>query len=75
MPFEKCGHRPLCSCRDGPTKKPGAKAGFSSKHRTRATAYPAGMQGSGRRAREVMPAAIRALDRISAADVVAFIEA
>jgi hypothetical protein len=56
-------------------KKPGAKAGFSSKHRMRATAYPAGMRGSGRRAREVMPAAMRALDRISAADIVAFIEA
>lgn len=28
--------------------------------------YPAGMQGSGRRAREVMPAAMRALVRTSA---------
>jgi hypothetical protein len=46
---------------------------FVETHETRATAYPAAMQGSGRRAREVMPAAMRALDRASAAGVVAFI--
>jgi hypothetical protein len=47
---------------------------FVETHETRATAYPAGMRGSGRRAREVMPAAMRALDRVSAAGVVTFME-
>jgi hypothetical protein len=43
-------------------KKPGAGPGLLSwLHETRATAYPAGMRDSGRRAREVMPAAMRAL--------------
>ena len=35
---------------------------FVDAHETRATAYPARKKGSGRRAREVMPAAMRALD-------------
>jgi hypothetical protein len=43
-------------------KKPGAGAGFFvDSCEEFATAYPAGMQGSGRRAREVIPAAMRAL--------------
>jgi hypothetical protein len=48
---------------------------FVETHETRATAYPARMQGSGRRAREVMPAAMRALVRVSAAGVAVFIRA
>jgi hypothetical protein len=43
-------------------KKPGAMAGFVvDAHETRATAYPAEYPSSGRRARDVMPAAARAL--------------
>jgi U3 small nucleolar RNA-associated protein 14 len=42
---------------------------FVETHEERATAYPAWLQGSGRRAREVMPAAMRALVRVSAAGV------
>jgi hypothetical protein len=37
--------------------------------------YPAVMQGSGRRAREVMPAAMRALVRTSALETKKFIDA
>jgi hypothetical protein len=44
------------------TKKPGAKAGFIvDTHETRATAYPAECPYNGRRARDVIPAAARAL--------------
>jgi len=44
------------------TKKPGAAAGFFVDTREEcATAYPAESDISGRRAREVMPAAMRAL--------------
>ncbi|HEY6940608.1 hypothetical protein [Dokdonella sp.] len=44
------------------TKKPGAGAGFFvDSCEERATGYPAGWLGSGRRAREVIPAAMRAL--------------
>jgi hypothetical protein len=40
-------------------KKPGAEAGFFvDSCEEFATAYPAGMHGSGRRARDVMPAAM-----------------
>jgi len=46
---------------------------FVDTHEERATAYPAWLQRSGRRAREVMPAAMRALVRVSAAGVAAFI--
>jgi hypothetical protein len=43
-------------------KKPGVGPGLLVVwHETRATAYPAEIRGSGRRAREVMPAAMRAL--------------
>jgi len=46
------------------TKKPGAMAGFSSiRVQQRATAYPAECRFSGRRARDVMPDAMRALVR------------
>jgi hypothetical protein len=45
---------------------------FVDAHEKRATAYPAWLQGSGRRAREVMPAAMRALVRVSAVGVAAF---
>ena len=41
------------------TKKPSAGAGFS-KQAARSSGYPAKMWGSGRRARDVMPVAIRA---------------
>jgi hypothetical protein len=44
------------------TKKPGAWPGFIvDTHETRATAYPAECRYNGRRARDVMPAAARAL--------------
>jgi hypothetical protein len=46
---------------------------FVDTREKRATAYPARSEGSGRRAREVMPAAMRALVRVSAAEVAAFI--
>jgi hypothetical protein len=43
-------------------KKPGTQAGFVvDAHETRATAYPAECPYNGRRARDVMPAAARAL--------------
>jgi hypothetical protein len=44
-------------------KKPGAEAGFvvDAHVKTRATAYPAEYPYNGRRARDVMPAAARAL--------------
>jgi hypothetical protein len=43
-------------------KKPGAWPGFIvDTHETRATAYPAECRYNGRRARDVMPAAMRAL--------------
>jgi hypothetical protein len=43
-------------------KKPGARAGFVvDAPETRATAYPAEYPYNGRRARDVMPAAARAL--------------
>jgi hypothetical protein len=46
------------------TKKPGAWPGFLvDTNETRATAYPANGPMYGRRAREVIPAAIRALVR------------
>jgi hypothetical protein len=48
---------------------------FVETHEQRATAYPARIEGSGRRAREVMPAAMRALVRVWAAEVAAFIGA
>jgi len=48
---------------------------FVDTHQKRATAYPARMLRSGRRAREVMPAAMRALVRVSAAGVAAFMGA
>jgi hypothetical protein len=46
------------------SKKPGARPGFCG-HATKCPrdSYPAEMKGSGRRAREVMPAAMRALVR------------
>jgi len=45
-------------------KNPARWPGFSSiRMQQRATAYPAGCPSSGRRAREVMPAAMRALVR------------
>jgi hypothetical protein len=49
-------------------EKPGARPGFWVDATSKCTrdGYPAGMQGSGRRAREVMPAAMRALVRTSA---------
>ncbi|MHB1272605.1 MAG: hypothetical protein ACYCZD_07520 [Rhodanobacter sp.] len=44
------------------TKKPGSRAGFIvDTHEKRATAYPAECRYNGRRARDVMPAAARAL--------------
>src|SRR5580765_8219205 len=47
-------------------QKPGAGPGFIvESHENRATAYPAVLVVAGRRAREVMPAAMSALDRIS----------
>jgi hypothetical protein len=51
--------------RESETKKPGSLAGFFVvyPHEMRATAYPAECRTSGRRARDVMPAAIRALVR------------
>lgn len=42
-------------------KKPGAVPGGVDTRNTCATAYPVRMSGCGRRAREVMPAAIQAL--------------
>ncbi|BBD79854.1 hypothetical protein ALSL_1195 [Aerosticca soli] len=47
------------------TKEPGTRAGFFvvDIDETLATAYPAECRSSGRRAREVMPAAMRALVR------------
>jgi hypothetical protein len=46
------------------TKKPGTWPGFIVEtHETRATAYPAECRYNGRRARDVIPAAIRALVR------------
>jgi len=47
---------------------------FVDTHETRATAYPARIKRSGRRAREVMPAAMRALDWFACGKVAAFIE-
>ena len=47
---------------------------FVDTHETRATAYPARIKHSGRRAREVMPAAMRALDWVACGKVVVFIE-
>ena len=47
-------------------QKPGAGPGlFVESQKQCATAYPAGWDVVGRRAREVMPAAMSALDRIS----------
>jgi len=46
---------------------------FVETHETRATAYPARIQRSGRRAREVMPAAMRALDWFACGRAAAFI--
>jgi len=47
---------------------------FVETHETSATAYPARKQGSGRRAREVMPAAMRALVRFAGERLRLFIE-
>ncbi len=48
--------------REPSNKKPGTQAGFIvESHVTRATAYPAECRYNGRRARDVMPAAARAL--------------
>jgi hypothetical protein len=58
--------------RNGKTRREGRV--FVETHEQRATAYPARIRGSGRRAREVMPAAMRALVRVSAAEVAVFIE-
>jgi hypothetical protein len=46
-------------------QKPGARPGLENMRETRC-GYPAGIEVVGRRAREVMPAAIRALVRIEA---------
>jgi hypothetical protein len=46
---------------DPKRKNPAQGRVFVDSCEERATAYPAGLQGSGRRAREVMPAAMRAL--------------
>jgi hypothetical protein len=48
------------------TKKPGLRPGLREKQKY-AENYPAGIDASGRRARDVMPAAIRALVKISVA--------
>jgi hypothetical protein len=48
---------------------------FVDAHETRATAYPARKMDSGRRAREVMPAAMRALDWFACGKVALFIRA
>jgi hypothetical protein len=54
------------SNRKAEKQKPGAGPGFIvESHEKRATAYPAEVVVVGRRAREVMPAAMSALDRIS----------
>src|SRR5690606_3061298 len=60
----KTGHPWPVSCRQlkqKPTKKPGVGRVFVKQRKKRATAYPAEISGPGRRAREVMPAAMRAL--------------
>ncbi|HJT97002.1 MAG TPA: hypothetical protein VJ696_01690 [Rhodanobacteraceae bacterium] len=46
---------------------------FVEMRETRATAYPARISSSGRRAREVMPAAMRALERFAGERAAAFI--
>ncbi|HET9034166.1 MAG TPA: hypothetical protein VFN25_14830 [Dokdonella sp.] len=61
------GNTPACSCIAGihaihGNKKPGSMAGFSSKNET-CDSYLAELRGIGRRAREVIPAAMRALVR------------
>jgi hypothetical protein len=49
------------------TKKPGTGPGFLvDSHETRATAYPAEYPMYGRRARDVIPAAMRALVKTTA---------
>jgi hypothetical protein len=55
-------------------KKPGARPGLGvdATMKCPRDSYPAGMQGSGRRAREVMPAAMRALVRTSAMETKKF---
>jgi hypothetical protein len=45
---------------------------FVDTHETRATAYPARIQRPGRRAREVIPAAMRALERFAGERCAAF---
>ncbi|HEX7111432.1 MAG TPA: hypothetical protein VF216_03235 [Mizugakiibacter sp.] len=52
--------------RKKPTKNPAQGRVFVGFDEERATAYPADIGGSGRRAREVMPAAMRALVRTQA---------
>jgi len=47
---------------------------FVESHETSATANPSRKQGSGRRAREVMPAAMRALVRFAGERLILFIE-
>ena len=54
-------------------KKPGAMAGFSSKNKA-CDSYLADLKVIGRRAREVMPAAMRALVRMSTVARVLFME-
>src|SRR3546814_3148415 len=64
MQDSKLGGR--CVVFAGPeTKKPSARAGFDLELQWRRSGYPAS-RASGRRAREVMPAAMRAEVRMSA---------
>src|SRR3546814_13443324 len=64
MQDSKCGGR--CVVFAGPeTKKPSARAGFDLELQWRRSGYPAS-RASGRRARAVMPAAMRAEVRMSA---------
>jgi hypothetical protein len=51
---------------DPETQKPSAEAGFRENEKAIARRYPAGWSGCGRRAREVIPAAMRAEVRTSA---------
>jgi hypothetical protein len=54
------GRFAICGKQKNPAQGPGF---IVDTHETRATAYPAGCSSSGRRARDVMPAAMRALVR------------
>jgi hypothetical protein len=55
------GRSHVDSSSKNPQKKPGVGRVFVKQRKKRATAYPAEISGPGRRAREVMPAAMRAL--------------